>query len=264
MFHGSSEPSLTFPTEHPHGQLRAHVEPGRALGEPLSWDLYTVALGSRRAMHDSYEEHLRYLASAGYEWDDELRFDDEGRLAGLVLKIGEQGPLPEAVARSYLALPRTRGLPVVGHHRHAAHLTPETLRCLADDARALVVLSREAPSADASALRLAVHDELDLLFCGGRYVGWCLAEPLELLAGASELAPEARTADPRHASLGAVLRDYLALVVGDTLAAMERGDHQVLVALEALRARVLELRGHDPVADGLASRIEELIETFYG
>ncbi|HRC59281.1 MAG TPA: hypothetical protein PKU97_25335 [Kofleriaceae bacterium] len=270
MFHRKSDsPAVTFPTEHPHGHVAAHVEAGLALEGPLRWDLYTVAAGPARVMHESYDEHLRYVASAGYDWDDELRFDAKsGQLVGLVLKIGEAGPLSADVGASYLSLLRQRGLPVATRHRDAAHLTPEALRWLSADARELVVLAKGAPAADGSSLRLAVHPSLDLLFHDGQYLGWILHDPLEQLAGASEQAadwdPHVAPRDARHASLVAVLHDYLALVMGPTLTGMERRDPTVEVALEALRARTLELRAHDAVADGLAGRIEELLETFYG
>ncbi len=270
MFHHKPDsPALTFPTEHPHGHVTAHVEVGVELEGPLRWDLYTVAAGPARSMHESYDEHLRYVASAGYDWDDELRFDSRsGRLVALVLKIGEAGALAGEVATSYLALPRQRGVPVASRHRDAAHLTPETQRWLSADARALVVMAPGSPAAGAAALRLAVHPYLDLLFVDGSYLGWVLHEPLEQLAGSSELAASSPAAlalrDARHAALVQVLHDYLALVVGPTLGQMERREPAVQVALEGLRARVLELRAHDAVADGLSGRLEELLETFYG
>lgn len=68
------------------------------------------------------------------------------------------------------------------------------------------------PAADSGSLRLAIGDNVDLLFHRGRYGGWILGSPIvHLVAGPGDRLPGAD--DPR---LHELLREYLTLVVEPT------------------------------------------------
>lgn len=206
----------------------------------------------------AYGRHLDATIGSSYDWSDELRFDKHtGKLTSFVLKMPEAGALEPAVARSWLALPRRTGIPVLDHRENGFHVDPLDLRHLAEDAAALVVAGVELPPADRDSLRLAVGRDTDLLFHHGRYSGWILCSPIaHLVSEPGEAAPG--TDDPR---LHEPLREYLALVVEPNITRMCDEDPDLREALCALRARVRSVDGGQ--ARALESGIERVLDTFY-
>jgi len=255
------EPSLSmavvFPTSNPDGEARAHVELGANLDDVPTWSLQTLNSGPVRSS-PAYSRHVEVTIGSSYDWSDEIRFDKRtGKLKSFVLKTPEAGVLEPTVARSWLALPRRTGLPVLGHRENGFHVDPLDLRYLADDAAALVVASAALPLSDRDSLRLAIGRNIDLLFCHGRYGGWILGSPTaHLVSGPSEAAPG--TDSPR---LHGPLREYLALVVEPNITRMSDEDSDLRAALLALRARVRAVDGMQ--ARALERGIERVLETFY-
>jgi len=100
------------------------------------------------------------------------RFDKHtGMLRSFVLRTPEAGTLEPAIARSWLALPRRTGLPVLDHRENGFHVDPLDLRHLAEDTAALVVAGAALPRPDRDSFRLAIGHNTDLLFHHGRYSG---------------------------------------------------------------------------------------------
>jgi hypothetical protein len=161
------------------------------------------------------------------------------------------------IARSWLALPRQTGIPVLDDRANGFHIAPLDLRYLSEDAGALVVAGAKLPAADRSSLRLAISHDTDLLFHHGRYAGWILESPIaHLVAEPGEAAPGAD--EPRlHESL----RAYLALVVEPNITRMSDDDPDMRAALLALRTR---LRDIDAVqARTLEGIVARVLDVFY-
>jgi len=249
--------AVRFPTSNPDGEAAAHVEFGASLHDVPTWSLQTLNSGPARSS-PAYGRHLETTIGSSYDWSDEFRFDKRtGRLRTFVLKTPEAGALEPAIARSWLALPRRTGIPVLDHPENGFHVDPLDLRHLAEDAAALVVASTALPSAERDSLRLAIDRDTDLLFHHGRYSGWILGSPIaHLVSEPGETAPG--TDDPR---LREPLRDYLALVVEPNIARMGDEDPDLRTALCALRVCVQAIGGKQ--ARALEGGIERVLEAFY-
>jgi hypothetical protein len=249
--------AVAFPTSNPDDEARAHVELGASLDDVPTWSLQTLNAGPARSS-PAYGRHLEATIGSSYDWSDEFRFDKRtGKLTSFVLKMPEAGALEPAIARSWLALPRRTGIPVLDHRENGFHVDPLDLRHLAEDAAALVVAGAALPRADRDSLRLAVGRDTDLLFHHGRYSGWTLGSPIaHLVSEPGEAAPG--TDDPR---LREPLREYLALVVEPSIARMSDEDPDLREALRALRARVRSVDAGP--ARALESSIERVLDTFY-
>jgi hypothetical protein len=248
---------ITFPRSNPDDEAAAHVELGASLDDVPTWSLQTLNTGPARSS-PAYGQHLEATIGSSYDWSDELRFDKRtGKLRSFVLRMPEAGALEPAIARSWLALPRRVGIPVLDHRENGFHVDPLDLRHLAEDAAALVVGGAALPSAGHDSLRLAIGRDIDLLFHRGRYGGWILGSPIaHLVSGPGETAPG--TDDRR---LSESLREYLALVVEPNIARMGDEDPDLHAALCALRARVRAIDGKQ--ARVLEGSIERVLETFY-
>jgi hypothetical protein len=249
--------AVKFPTSNPDGEAAAHVELSASLDDVPTWSLQTLNAGPARSS-PAYGRHLEATIGSSYDWRDELRFDKRtGKLRSFVLKTPEAGELEPAIARSWLALPRRTGIPVLNHRENGFHVDPLDLRHLAENAAALVVASATLPHADCDSLRLAIGPDTDLLFHHGRYRGWVLGSPIaHLVSEPGEAAPG--TDDPR---LHEPLREYLALVVEPNIARMGDEDPDLHAALGGLRTRLRVIDGGP--ARALENSIERLIDTFY-
>jgi hypothetical protein len=249
--------AVTFPTSNPDGMARAHVEPGANVDDVPTWSLQTLNAGPARAS-PAYDRHLEVTVGSSYDWSDELRFDKRtGKLKSFVLKTPEAAALEPTIGQSWLALPRRTGIPVLDHPENGFHVDPLDLRCLAEDADALIVTSTGLPVADRDSLRLAIARNTDLLFHHGRYGGWILGSPIaHLVSEPGDAAPGSD--EPRlHESL----REYLALVVEPNIERMGEEDPDLRTALRELRARVRAIDGRQ--ARALEGGIERVLETFY-
>lgn len=248
---------VTFPTSNPDGEAAGHVELGASLDDVPAWSLHTLNAGPARSS-PAYGRHLEVTIGSSYDWSDELRFDKRtGKLRSFGLKTPDAGALEPAIARSWLALSRRTGIPVLDHCENGFHVDPLDLRHLTEDAAALVVAGAALPPADRDSLRLAIGLDIDLLFHHGRYSGWILASPIAHLV--SEPGETASGTDaPR---LHEPLREYLALVVEPIIARMGDEDPDLRAELHALRARVRAIDGQQ--ARALESGIERVLETFY-
>jgi hypothetical protein len=129
-------------------------------------------------------------------------------------------------------------------------------RGLTGDGEGLLALADGVGRPGVSAVRLVIGGDLELLFERGVYVGWMLRHLLRHLSSAPDVAPPADA----EVGLGAVLRDYLALVVEPELERMSDGDPAPRAALLALRDRL----GASGAAAALRHRIDQVLETFYG
>ena len=119
---------VAFPTSNPDGEVTSHVELGESLDEAPTWSIQTLNVGTPRAS-SAYGQHVERTIGSSYDWSDELRFDRRtGKLTSLVLKTPEAGVLDPAIARSWLALPRRVGLPVLDDREHGFHVDPLDLR----------------------------------------------------------------------------------------------------------------------------------------
>ena len=248
---------LSFPTAQPEGTALADVELGHRIdGEP-AWSIQTLNVGPLRSSPD-YDRHIRDTVGSSYDWSDELRFDKRtGRLVSFILKTPESGPVDSAVARSWLALPRQPGLPVLQDRENGFHVDPLDLRFFADDGSALVVTEASLHAADSDSLRLAISSDVDLLFDRGTYRGWILLNPVaHLVAEPGDNVPGSD--EPR---LHDLVREYLTLVVEPNIARMSDEDPELRAALQALRVRVQGI--HAPHAHALASAIDRVLEVFY-
>lgn len=249
--------AVTFPTSNPDGQARAHVEPGASLDDVPTWSLQTLNAGPARSS-PAYDRHLEATIGSSYDWSDELRFDKRtGKLKSFVLKMPEAGAVEPGIARSWLALPRRTGIPVLDSRENGFHVDPLDLRYLDEDTGALVVASAGLPVADRDSLRLAIARDTDLLFHHGRYGGWILASPIAHLV----LEPGNAASGTDEPRLHESLREYLALVVEPNIERMEDEDPDLGAALRALRARVRTVDGAQ--ARALESNIERVLDTFY-
>jgi len=248
---------VAFPTAQPEGEARARVEQDRAIGDVATWSIQTLNAGPGRSS-PRYDQHVRDTVGSSYDWSDELRFDKRtGRLASFVLKTPEVGEVEPELARSWLALPRQAGIPVLEDRENGFHVDPLDLRYLADDGLALVVMDAKAPVPDRSSLRLAIGSDVDLLFHHGRYSGWILENPVaHLVAAPGDRIPGSD--DPR---LHGLLREYLTLVVEPNIARMSDEDPEVHARLQALCAQVRSVDGVS--ARALLSAVERVLETFY-
>src|SRR4051794_31455672 len=104
---------LTFPTSQPDGTVLAHVELGKRLDDVPTWSIQTLNAGPARSS-PAYGPHLHDTVGSSYDWSDEFRFDKRtGRMASFVLKTPEAGAVDPEIARSWLALPRQPGIPVL-------------------------------------------------------------------------------------------------------------------------------------------------------
>lgn len=248
---------VTFPTSQPDGKALARVELGKVLDDVPTWSIQTLNVGPVRSS-PVYGRHLRDTVGSSYDWSDELRFDKHtGRLASFVLKTPEAGVVDPEIARSWLALPRQTGIPVLEDLENGFHIDPLDLRYLTEEGSALVVTDAMMPASDSDSLRLAIGDDVDLLFHRGRYRGWILESPILHLV-----------ADPGDTPLGTddarlheLLREYLTLVVEPNIARMSDEDPEMHKALQALRARVRNIDG--PQAGALLCAIERALEVFY-
>jgi hypothetical protein len=248
---------VTFPTSLPEGNALAHVDLGKSLDDVPTWSIQTLNVGPTRSS-PTYDQHLRDTVGSSYDWSDELRFDKRtGRLASFVLKTPEAGAVDPEIAKSWLALPRQVGIPIIEDREHGFHVDPLDLRYLSEDASALVVTDAKMPAADGDSLRLAVAGDIDLLFHGGRYRGWILGHPTAHLV-AEPGDKTLRTDDPR---LNDLLREYVALVVEPNIARMSDEEPEMREALQALCTRVRDVDG--PQAEALRHAIEQVLETFY-
>ena len=248
---------VTFPTSQPAGTALAHVELDRAVAEVPTWSIHTLTAGPRRSS-PGYDQHLRDTVGSSYDWSDEIRFDKQtGRLASFVLKMPEAGGVEPGIARSWLALPRQAGIPVLDNRETGFHVDPVDLRWLADDGGALVAMDANMPVADSSSLRLAISNQVDLVFHRGSYGGWILLNPVaHLVAASSDEVPGAD--DPR---LHDLLREYLGLVIEPHVGRMCDEDPEIYSALQALCARSREI---DCVqARALLRSVERVLEIFY-
>lgn len=187
---------VAFPTSNPDGQAAARVELDASLDDVPTWSLQTLNAGPARSS-PAYGGHLEATVGSSYDWSDELRFDKRTRkLRGLMLKMPEAGALESATARSWLAVPRRTGIPVLDHRENGFHVDPLDLRHLTENAAALVVASATLPSADRDSLRLAIGRDTDPLLHHGRYRGWILGLPIaHLVREPGGAAPG--TDDPR-------------------------------------------------------------------
>jgi hypothetical protein len=249
--------AVAFPTSNPDGETSAHVERDASLDDVPTWSLQTLNAGPARSSL-AYGRHLEATIGSSYDWSDEFRFDKRtGKLRSFVLKVPEAGALEPAIARSWLAVPRRTGVPVLDHRENGFHVDPLDLRHLTENAAALVVASATLPSADRDSLRLAIGRDSDLLFHRGRYRGWILGSPIaHLVREPGETTPG--TDDPR---LHEPLREYLALVVEPNIARMGDEDPDLCAALRTLRSRLGAIDGTQ--ARALEGSLERVLETFY-
>jgi hypothetical protein len=251
------ETVVALPTSNPDGEASAHIELGASLDDVPTWSLQTLNTGPAR-FSPAYGRHLEGTIGSSYDWSDELRFDKcTGNLKSFVLKTPEAGTLDPELARSWLALPRQPGIPVLDDRESGFHVDPLDLRHLSEDARALVVAGAALPVADRDSLRLAIGRDTDLLFHHGRYVGWILGRPIAHLVSEPGETPPG-TDDPH---LHEPLREYLALVVGPNITRMSDEDPDLRAALQALHDRVRGIDGAQ--ARALERGIERVLEIFY-
>lgn len=248
---------IVFPTSHPDGAAPAHVELDKTIGDVPTWSIQTLNAGPPRSS-SVYSQHVRDTVGSSYDWSDEIRFDKRtGRLASFVLKTPEAGTVAPEIARSWLTLPRRTGIPVLDDRENGFHVDPLDLRYLSDDSSALVVTDARLPGPDSSSLRLAVSDDVDLLFHRGRYGGWILENPLAHLV--AEPGDEIPGSDDHR--LHEPMRDYLALVIEPNIGRMSDEDPTIQRMLQALQARVQDLDGVQ--ARALLGAVERTLETFY-
>jgi hypothetical protein len=249
--------AIAFPTSNPEGEASACVVLGESLPDVPTWSIETLNAGPSRSS-PAYGRHLEATTGSSFDWSDEFRFDRRtGRLTSFVLKTPEAGPLDPAIARSWLALPRTTGIPVLDRRENGFHVDPLDLRYLAEEACILVVACSTLPLADRHSLRLAIGRDTDLLFHQGRYSGWILASPVAHLVSSS--GERAAGVDDHH--LDEPLREYLSLVMEPNISRMSDADPDLQAALHTLRTRVRSLAGRP--ARILESAIERVLETFY-
>lgn len=248
--------TLSIPTSHPEGIVRAHVESGAGNVEVATWSLQTLNAGPPRSS-PAYDRHLSNTVGSSYDWSDELRFDKRtGRLISFVLKTPEAGNVDPEIANSWLALPRHAGALVLDDRDRGFHVDPLDLRCFANE-NALVVTDGKLAAADDASLRLAIGGDVELLFHRERYVGWILGTPLaHLVAEPGDEIPGRD--EPR---LYALLREYLTLIVEPNIDRMTDEDAGMRTALESLRSRVHAVDAAQArVMEGVVTRI---LETFY-
>lgn len=248
---------LEFPTSNPIGCTPAHLEAKQLVEGASTWSLQTLNLGPLRSS-PSYAQHLRDTVGSSYDWSDELRFDKRtGRLTSFVLKTPEAGTLSLAIARSWLALPRRAGIPVIENREDGFHVDPLDLRYLAEEDNALIAADARMPQASGSSLRLAVAQDVDFLFHEGRYCGWVLERPLaHLVAEPGDAIPDSD--EPR---LHDLLREYLSLAIEPNLARMSDEDPAMQAALSSLCDRARAFDAAQARAIGTAAG--RLLETFY-
>ena len=250
---------VAFPTSQPEGTALAHVElgTGMGIGGAVSWSIQTLNAGPLRSSPE-YDRHLRDTVGSSYDWSDEFRFDKRtGRLASFILKAPEAGLVDPEVAGSWLALPRQTGVPVLDDRENGFHIDPLDLRFLASDGSALVVADTGLPRADGDSLRLAIDDDLDLLFHRGRYHGWILNNPVAHLVA----EPGDRMQGSDDPRLHALLREYLTLLVQPNIDRMSDEDPAMRDALEALKARIQAVNAVQ--ARALERAVERVLEVFY-
>lgn len=248
---------VVFPTSQPVGTAPAHIEVDTTVADVPTWSVQTLNAGPPRSS-PAYNQHVHDTVGSSYDWSDEIRFDKRtGRLASFVLKTPEAGTVAPEIAKSWLALRRQTGIPVLDDRENGFHVDPLDLRYLSDDSSALVVTDAKLPVPDSSSLRLAVSNDVDLLFHGGRYRGWILENPLAHLV--AEPGDEScGSDDPR---LHELLRDYLDLVIEPNIARMSDQDPEIQRALQALRESVRDIDG--PQARALRSAVARTLETFH-
>jgi hypothetical protein len=246
-----------FPTSQPEGAALAHVEFDKTIGDIATWSIQALNAGPLRSSSE-YDQHIRDTVGSSYDWSDEIRFDKRtGRLASFVLKTPEAGTVNPGIAKSWLAMPRHAGIPVLEDRKKGFHIDPLDLRYLADDGSALVVMDAKMPLPDSSSLRLSIGRGVDFLFHRGRYGGWILEHPVAHLVA----EPGDKISGSDEPGLHSLLGEYLALVVEPNLARMSDEDPEMRQALQALRARVGELDGVQ--ARSLLAAVERAFEVFY-
>jgi len=253
-----SSKMVMFPTSQPEGSALAHVELDRAVAAVPSWSIQTLNAGPLRSS-PAYDQHVRDTVGSSYDWSDEIRFDKQtGRLVSFVLKMPEAGGVEPGIARSWLDLPRHAGIPVLDNRENGFHIDPFDLRWLSDDGGALVVMNENMPVADSGSLRLAINNDVDLLFHHGRYGGWVLLSPVAHLVA----APGDKISGADEPRLHDLLREYLEIVIEPHVARMCCDeDAEMYRALRALCSRAREIGGVPALA--LLSAAERALKIFY-
>lgn len=248
---------ISFPTTQPDGTALADIEVDKRVDGVPAWSIQTLNVGPLRSSPD-YDQHVRDTVGSSYDWSDELRFDKcTGRLVSFVLKMPEAGLVDPEIARSWLALRRQSGVPVLQDRENGFHVDPLDLRFLAEHGSALVVTEAGLQAADTESLRLAISPDVDLLFHRGKYRGWILLKPVaHLVAEPGDIVPGSD--EPR---LHDLLREYLTLVVEPNIARMSDEDPELRARLQALRVRVQGLNTVHAYA--LASAVDRVLEVFY-
>jgi hypothetical protein len=258
---GAKEPDLSnvvaFPTTQPAGEVVARLQPGDCLDDVTTWSIETLNVGPPRSS-SRYDAHLDDTVGSSYDWSDELRFDKHtGRLVSLVLRTPEAGTIDTSVARSWLALPRQPGLPILVNREQGFHVDALDLRYFSDDGSALIAADASLPLADSSSLRLAIGQDTDLLFYRGRYSAWILRNPIAHLISSPGDAPVGAD-EPR---LHAFLHEYLTLVVEPNITRMNDEDPVLKTAMLHLHERLGQLQVAQ--ARVLERAIRRILETFY-
>jgi hypothetical protein len=247
---------IGFPTPGTEGAIAIRIDAARSLAQAPTWSLDTVQVGVARGSAE-YERHLTATFGSSYDWSDELRFAcDTGALSSFVLKTPEAGTIEPAIAASWLGVERRAGLPIVEPRATGFHIDPLDVRALSADGRSLVVLRAGVGAAEGATgcTRLAIHPTFDLLFTAESYVGWVLHDPIAALGS--------RDADDADAV--ALLRAYLALVVEPNIERMSDQDEAVGAALRELRERAGGQSARSNAARVIATRLADIIDTFYG
>lgn len=245
-------------------QVRATVEPESAL--PWRPRLFLRDLSVVLGPYDGPEAHEQHflgtLGSGAWFWSehDEARFSaGSGLLESLWLHVPPENT-PEGMGRgrAWEQAERISGLPRLDDGA-PFQLPPTDLRSLTAGSRSLIALADWAAEPPRQALRLAISEQMELLFADRVLCGWRLWDPARHLVSGWGYGPD--TATPE--GITALLGDYLELVTDSGAERFEEADPSAEEALLDLRDRAATAVG-DPRGEVLLQTVDDLLEQFYG
>ena len=237
-----------------HPQHRLRVVADRPPLSPLVWAMDHVVASPRRDSPE-YDTLLAETFGSSADWGDEFLFDTAGRrLRSLILTVPEREG-DSAELNLWKNAPSIAGS-ISPEREEAYGIDTMDARVLSSDGR--ILLCPLHHGAVSSPWRLALADDLNLLFDGEGYLGWMLTNALAHFGPWATHALEAALAEPDTAFIDAV-HELHRLVLPDSLNALFESEPSITERLQRLSSLVRTLP-RCPRQETLLEKIENLQE----